>query len=43
MFVEFDWPDKAEHTEFVVSCYGAAQTYFLRDEKNLFDKDTVIR
>ena len=43
MYVEFDWPDKAEHTEFCVNCYGEAQTYFLRDERGLFDKDTVIR
>ena len=43
MFVEFDWPDNAEHTEFCVNCYGEAQTYFLRDEKNLFNKDDVIR
>ena len=43
MYVEFDWPDKAEHTEFTVNCYGEAQTFFLRDEKGLFDKDDVIR
>ena len=43
MFVEFDWPDNAEHTEFCVNCYGEAQSYFLRDEKSLFNKDYVIR
>ena len=24
MFVEFDWPDNVQHTEFSVSCYGEA-------------------
>ena len=43
MFVEFDWPDNAEHTEFCVSCYGEATTYFLRDERSLFRKDDVVR
>jgi hypothetical protein len=42
MFVEFDWPDNAEHTEFCVSCYGETTTYFLRDEKSLFNRDEVI-
>ena len=42
MFVEFDWPDNVQHTEFSVSCYGAAQTFFLRDEKSLYDKTTLI-
>ena len=22
MFVEFDWPDNVQHTEFCISCYG---------------------
>ena len=43
MYVEFDWPDNVQHTEFSVSCYGAAQTYFLRDEKALFNRDELIR
>ena len=43
MYVEFDWPDGVQHTEFSVSCYGEAQTYFLRDEKAQFNKDNLIR
>jgi len=39
MYVEFDWPDNVQHTEFAVSCYGECQTYFLRDEKSLFNKE----
>ena len=42
MFVEFDWPDNVQHTEFSVSCYGEAKTYFLRDEKSIYDKNTLI-
>ena len=42
MYVEFDWPDNVQHTEFSISCYGQAQTFFLRDEKSLYDKDTLI-
>lgn len=43
MFVEFDWREGSEHTEFVVSCYGESKTYFLRDEKAQYNKDEVIR
>jgi len=42
MYVEFDWPEQAEVTDFCVSCYGEAQTYFLRDERCSFDKNTVL-
>lgn len=34
MYVEFDWPDNVQHTEFSVSCYGATKAIFLRDEKS---------
>ena len=43
MFVEFDWPDNVQHTEFSVSCYGEAQSIFLRDEKGQYNKDELIR
>lgn len=43
MYVEFDWPDNVQHTEFSVSCYGNAATIFLRDEKSLYNKDDLIR
>lgn len=42
MYVEFDWPEQSEHTEFAVSCYGESKAYFLRDEKSLFKKEDVI-
>ena len=43
MYVEFDWPDNVQHTEFSVSCYGEASTIFLRDEKSLYDKTDLVR
>ena len=43
MFVEFDWPDNVQHTEFSVSCYGESQSIFLRDEKSLYDKVDLVR
>lgn len=43
MFVEFDWPDNVQHTEFSVSCYGKSKAIFLRDEKSLYNKDDLIR
>lgn len=42
MYVEFDWPDNVQHTEFSVSCYGAAQSFFLRDEKALYNKEELL-
>jgi len=43
MFVEFDWPDNVQHTEFSVSCYGKSKAIFLRDEKSLYNKDDLVR
>jgi hypothetical protein len=42
LYVEHDWPEKQEHTEFAVSCYGQAKSFFLRDEKSLFSKEKII-
>jgi hypothetical protein len=36
VYVEMDWPENTEITDFCVSCYGASKTFFLRDEKSLF-------
>lgn len=41
-FVEFDWPDEVQHTDFSVSIYGEATTYFLRDEKAQFCKEDLL-
>ena len=43
MFVEFDWPDTVQHTEFSVSCYGECTAIFLRDEKSQYVKDDLVR
>ena len=42
MYVEFDWPDNVQHTEFCVSCYGKSKAIFLRDEKSLFNRQELI-
>jgi calpain-15 len=42
MYVEFDWPDKSEHTDFCASYYGSATAYFLRDEAQLFSRDDLL-
>lgn len=42
MYVEFDWLENSEHTEFCVSYYGHANAYFLRDESAQFEKETLI-
>lgn len=43
MYVEFDWPDNVQHTEFSVSCYGASKAIFLRDEKSQWQKEELVR
>lgn len=43
MYVEFDWKDNVQHTEFCVSCYGATQAIFLRDERAQWNKDDLVR
>lgn len=42
MYVEFDWPDNSEHTEFGVCYYGFANAYFLRDESAQFNRDELL-
>jgi hypothetical protein len=42
MYVECDWPDWSDVTDFCVSYYGAASAYFLRDEAVLFDRDELL-
>jgi len=43
VYVEIDWNANTEDTEFCVTCYGATRTFFLRDEKSLFDKNALLR
>jgi hypothetical protein len=42
LFVEVDWPEKSEHTEFCASFYGASGAYFLRDESSQFSKEEFL-
>ena len=38
-----DWNEKTEDTDMCVTCYGASKSFFLRDEKNLFNKADFLR
>lgn len=38
-----DWNEKTEDTDMCVTCYGASKSFFLRDEKNLFNKSDFLR
>jgi hypothetical protein len=42
MYVEFDWPEKSEHNEFCVGCYGKNKSYFLRDEAALYSREELL-
>ena len=43
VYVEMDWNDSTEDTDFCCTCYGASKTFYLRDEKSLFEKDALLR
>lgn len=38
-----DWNENTEDTEFCVTCYGRSRTFYLRDEKSLFEKNEILR
>ena len=42
VYVELDWNENTLDTEFCVTCYGASRTFFLRDEKSLFDQTKIL-
>lgn len=43
VFIEIDWNESTEDTEFCATCYGASRTFYLRDEKTLFAKNDLLR
>jgi len=43
LYVEMDWNEATEDTDFCVTCYGASRSFYLRDEKSLFDKGDLLR
>ena len=43
VYVEMDWNETTEDTDFVVTCYGASKSFYLRDEKSLFTKADFLR
>lgn len=43
VYVEMDWNETTEDTDMCVTCYGASKSFFLRDEKNLFNKTDFLR
>jgi hypothetical protein len=42
IYVELDWNESTVDPEFCVTCYGASRTFFLRDEKSLFDQIKIL-
>ena len=42
VYCEIDWDENTEDTEFCVTCYGAGRSFYLRDEKSLFDKTQLL-
>ena len=42
VYVELDWDKNTQDTEFCVTCYGASRTFFLRDEKSLFEQNKLL-
>ena len=43
VYIEMDWNETTEDLDFCATCYGASKSYFLRDEKQLFDKNSYLR
>lgn len=43
VFVEIDWNESTEDTDFCVTCYGASRTFYLRDEKSLYEKGELLK
>jgi len=43
IYVEIDWNKSTEDTDFCVSCYGASKSFYIRDEKSLYDKCNLLR
>lgn len=43
IYVEMEWNENTEDTEFCSTCYGASRSFFLRDEKSLFNKNDILR
>ena len=43
VYVEMDWNETTEDTDMCVTCYGKSKSFFLRDEKNLFNKADFLR
>jgi hypothetical protein len=43
VYIEMDWNENTEDTEFCSTCYGSSRTFYLRDEKSLYDKNEILR
>ena len=47
VYSELDWPTTAAaqdfNTDYCLTCYGASKSFFLRDEKSLFDKVEFLK
>eukprot|EP00347_Sterkiella_histriomuscorum_P016663 403352333 len=42
IFAEIDWVDGAFTSEFTLSSYGTGQTFFLRDDSQLYSKQEIL-
>ena len=42
VYVEVDWNEGSEETDFCVTCYGSSKSFFLRDENSLFEKEKFL-
>ena len=47
VFAELDWqediPEHDKNNDFCLTCYGKSKSFFLRDEKTLFDKVEFLK
>lgn len=43
VYIEMDWNPDTEDTDFCATCYGSSRTFYLRDEKSLYDKNDLLR
>ena len=43
IYIEVDWNEETEDTDFCSTCYGASRTFYLRDEKSLYNKYDILR
>lgn len=38
-----DWNNTTEDTDICATCYGRSRSFYLRDEKSLYEKNDLLR